>query len=129
MRAKLLIAVVIFLITLMVASAVASIAPLLVPSVVSSFFCPPDQKITIASFSKFPIDQDRSGIFVTCLNVEGTPTANPEAYLRGYGKSIAFVFWLLFIPATLLYLKAVSPPKHTRSRSNRIIIKYGHRPV
>lgn len=129
MKAKLLIAVVIFLITLMVASSVASITPLLVPSIASPFYCPRDQKISIASYSTFPMDQERNGIFFTCLSEGGKASSNPNAYLQGYGKSIGFAFWILLFPATLLYAKLISRPKHTHTRSNRIIMKYGHRPV
>lgn len=108
MSTKILIAVVILLFTMIIASSIASILPLVIPSITSSLYCPSSHTLTVDKYRTFSVDQDRTGLYITCLQNDSQIYSSPNEFLNGYGKIAGSLSLFLLIPASFIYAKVIS---------------------
>jgi hypothetical protein len=103
MSTKILIAVVIVLFTMIIASSIASLLPLTVPLLSSSLYCPSSHSITLESHSTFSLDQDRTGLYITCQSTGNGKSVNASEFLTSFFRIIWRIETILLIPAAFLY--------------------------
>lgn len=113
MSTKLLIAVVVFLFTIIAASSSASLLPLIVPSIASSLYCPSSHSITIEKYSSFSLDQDRMGLYFACQQSGTGNPSNASEFLTAFLKMILKIETGLLIPAAFFYAYVIYHHKHS----------------
>lgn len=98
MLGKFLMIVLSILVSLVIGCGFISIMLMLAPGIVTSFYCPEGLELAVSGYSIYPMNYDRSGIFLSCVGAGNSVASNEFSFILKYLKSIGLLAVVMFLP-------------------------------
>lgn len=98
MLGKFLMIVLSILVSLVIGCGFISALLMLAPNVVTSYYCPSGLDLAVSGYSIYPMNYDRSGIYLACIGEGSASAAGQFSFIMKYMKSIGLVAVVMFLP-------------------------------
>ncbi len=98
MLSKFLMVVLSILVSLVIGCGFISALLMLAPNIVTSYYCPTGLDLAISGYSIYPMNYDRSGVYLSCIGEGNAAMAGDFSFILKYMKSIGLVGLVMFMP-------------------------------